>query len=250
MNSKMCAPTNIKKWKDIDFNIAAEYVKKLQMRIVKAKQEGREGKVKALQKLLVTSFYAKALAIKRVTGNKGKNTAGIDGEIWSTDKLKFKAISKLKRRGYNPKPLRRIYIPKKNGKKRPLSIPTMLDRTMQTLYKYALEPIAEVGADPNSYGFRAKRSPQDAIEQCFTILARGNSAQWVLEGDIKGCFDNISHDWIMKHIPMDKEILSKWLKCGFIETNELFPTKSGAPQGGLCRARHNPPYVEINVMPS
>lgn len=231
MNSKMCATTNIKGWKDIDFDVATEYVKKLQMRIVKAKQEGKQGKVKALQRLLTTSFYARVLAIKRVTENKGKKTAGVDGEIWSTDKLKLDAISKLKRRGYNPKPLKRIYIPKKNGKKRPLSIPTMLDRAMQTLYKFALEPIAEVGADPNSYGFRAKRCPQDAIEQCFIVLARDNSAEWVLEGDIKGCFDNISHEWIMKHIPMDKEILRKWLKSGFIETKELFPTKSGTPQG-------------------
>jgi RNA-directed DNA polymerase len=187
--------------------------------------------VKALQWLLTHSFYGKALAVKRVTENQGKKTAGVDSELWTTPKLKFEAIFKLKRRGYRPMPLRRVYIPKKNGKKRPLSIPTMHDRAMQTLYKYALEPIAEITADPNSYGFRAARCVQDAMEQCFTCLNKAKSPKWVLEGDIKGCFDNISHVWIMDNIPMDKEVLRKWLKCGYVETGKLFPTEQGAPQG-------------------
>ena len=126
----------------------------------------------------------------------------------------------------------------------------MTDRAMQTLYKFALEPVAETTGDPNSYGFRMGRCAQDAAVQCAAILARKDRAQWVLEGDIKGCFDNISHDWIEKHIPMDKEILHKFLKCGYIDTGKLFPTHVGTPQGGLCRARHNPPYDEINVMSS
>ena len=110
----------------------------------------------------------------------------------------------------------------------------MKDRAMQTLYKFALEPIAEITADPNSYGFRIGRCTQDAIEQCFTSLNKAKSPKWVLEGDIKGCFDNISHEWILNHIPLDKEILRKWLKCGYIETGKLFPTEQGSPQGGLC----------------
>lgn len=233
MNGKPCAPADIaKSWETIDWQAAERYVKKLQMRIVKAQKSGHYNKVKSLQWLLTHSFYAKALAVKRVTSNRGKNTAGVDHELWKTNKGKFEAIGKLKRRGYRPQPLRRVYIPKKNGKMRPLSIPTMTDRAMQTLYKYALEPSAETLADPNSYGFRIGRSTHDAIGQCFNNLCRGSSPQWILEGDIKGCFDHISHEWLMEHIPMDREMLRKWLKCGFVDTKKLFPTEEGTPQGG------------------
>ncbi len=233
MNGKPCASShNVQKWETIDWKTARAYVKKLQMRIVKAQKEGHYSKVKSLQWLLTHSFYAKALAVKRVTSNSGKNTAGVDHELWLTPEAKVRAVSKLHRRGYRPKPLRRHYIPKKNGKMRPLGIPTMTDRAMQTLYKFALEPIAETFADPNSYGFRIGRSTHDAIEQCFTVLAKKKSPAWILEGDIKGCFDHISHEWLMENIPTDTAMLEKWLKCGFIETGKLFPTEEGSPQGG------------------
>ena len=233
MNAKACAPSNApKNWDSIDWKKAAAYVKKLQMRIAKAQKEGRHNKVKALQWTLTHSFYAKALAIKRVTENRGKKTPGVDKILWTTKKEKWEAIATLKRHGYHPLPLRRVYLRKPNGKLRPLGIPTMTDRAMQTLYKFALEPVAETTGDPNSYGFRMGRCTQDAAVQCAAILARKDRAQWVLEGDIKGCFDNISHDWIEKHIPMDKEILHKFLKCGYIDTGKLFPTQAGTPQGG------------------
>ncbi len=132
----------------------------------------RWGKVKALQRLLTCSFSGKALAVKRVTENKGKRTPGVDHVLWSRPQSKLKAIRSLQRRGYQPLPLRRVYIPKANGKLRPLGIPTMKDRAMQALHLMALEPIAETHADHNSYGFRRGRSTADAIEQCFKMLSR------------------------------------------------------------------------------
>lgn len=233
MNAKACAPSNApRSWDSIDWKAATVYVKKLQMRIAKAQKEGRHGKVQSLQWLLTHSFYAKELAVKRVTENKGKRTPGVDKILWTTKKAKFEAIATLRRYGYQPQPLRRVYLRKPNGKLRPLGIPTMTDRAMQTLYKFALEPVAETTGDPNSYGFRMGRCTQDAAVQCAATMARKDRAQWVLEGDIKGCFDNISHEWIERHIPMDKEILHKFLKCGYIDTGRLFPTKAGTPQGG------------------
>jgi len=109
----------------------------------------------------------------------------------------------------------------------------MKDRAMQALYLLALEPLAETTADVVSYGFRKKRCTQDTIEQCFTDLAKEKSPQWVLEGDIKGCFDHISHQWLIQNIPMDKRMLGKWLKCGFVFKQQLFPTNEGTPQGGI-----------------
>jgi RNA-directed DNA polymerase len=219
-------------WSTIKWNRAYRNVRRLQARIVKATQAKRWGKVKALQRLLTHSFSAKALAIRRVTENQGKKTPGVDGEVWNTPEKKSQAINELKQHGYRPSPLKRVYIPKANGRQRPLSIPTMLDRAMQTLYLQALDPIAECQADPNSYGFRPERSTADAIEQCHKILSTKGGAEWILEGDIKSCFDEISHSWLEAHIPMDKEILRKWLKAGFIEKDIFEPTESGTPQGG------------------
>ena len=142
-----------------------------------------------LQRLLTHSFSGKALAVRRVTENQGKNTPGVDQITWNTPHKKLNAIYSLRQRDYRPQPLRRIYIPKKNGKKRPLGIPVMKCRAMQALYLLALDPVAETTADPNSYGFRPQRSTADAIEQCFCALGKQKSAQWVLEGDIAGCFD-------------------------------------------------------------
>ncbi len=220
-------------WDGINWANVQRHVRGLQMRIVKATQDGRHNKVKALQWLLTHSFSGKALAVKRVTENKGKNTPGVDKVTWKTPEAKTNAIASLKRRGYSPLALRRVFILKRNGKTRPLGIPVMKCRAMQALHLLALEPIAETTADLNSYGFRPERSTADAGEQCFTSLARKLSAEWVLEADIQSCFDKISHDWMIANIPTDKAILKKWLKAGFVYQNELFPTDAGTPQGGI-----------------
>ena len=175
-------------WHLIDWETCHQRVRRLQVRIAKASKNQQWRRVKALQRLLVRSFSAKALAVKRVTENRGRNTPGVDGKRWDTPTAKWEAISTLTRTGYRPRPLRRVYIPKTNGKKRPLGIPVMRDRAMQALYLLALEPVSETTADRNSYGFRPMRSTADATEQLFVNLSRKSSAEWVLEGDIKGCF--------------------------------------------------------------
>lgn len=222
-----------KSWRSIDWKAAKRHVKRLQVRIAKAVEEKKWGKVKALQWTLTRSFYARALAVNRVTQNKGARTPGIDNIRWKTAEEKLAAILQLKRRGYRAKALRRVYIQKKNGKKRPLSIPTMCDRSMQALYALALAPVAEATADPNSYGFREGRSCQDALEQCCLALNQRTCSRWILEADIKGCFDNISHAWLMRHIPMDTVILRQWLEAGYLEEGKWFDSEAGTPQGGI-----------------
>lgn len=231
---KVSAAPHLGSWHTINWKRQYRTVRRLQTRIVKATQEKQWRRVKALQRLLTRSFAAKALAVKRVTENSGRKTPGIDGKTWSTPAEKWNAINNLRRNGYKPSPLKRVYIPKSNGKLRPLGIPTMKDRAMQALYLLALEPVAETTADRNSYGFRPHRSCADAIEQVFNNLNRKTSATWVLEGDIKGCFDNISHKWLLEHIPMDKRILRSWLNAGFMEKGRLFTTDAGTPQGAPC----------------
>jgi RNA-directed DNA polymerase len=228
------ASPKVGNWDAIDWRAIEQQVQRLQMRIAKATRERRWGKVKALQWLLTHAFSAKLLAVRRVTRNSGRNTAGVDGVVWKTAAQKLRAARSLKRQGYRPMPLRRLYIPKKNGKLRPLGIPVMSDRAQQALHLLGLEPIAEMLADPNAYGFRPKRSTADAIAQCFNALSRKQSAQWILEGDIKACFDRISHPWLQEHIPMDEPILRKWLAAGYMEEGVVYPTEAGTPQGGIA----------------
>lgn len=217
----------------IDWSIVRRKVKRLQMRIAKAAKQKKYRLMRSLQWLLAHSFYGKLLAVRQVTSNKGKNTPGIDGVVWRTSRQKMLAVRRLKRHGYRALPLRRVYIPKKSGKMRPLGIPIMHDRAMQALHALTLSPIAETFADPNSYGFRMGRCCADAHAQCYITLASRQRAGWILEADIKSCFDEISHQWIQQHIPIDKKMLHQWLKSGFIDKGNLYPTLRGTPQGGI-----------------
>jgi RNA-directed DNA polymerase len=221
-------------WNNIDWKKVENQVYRLQVRITKAVKEGKWYLVKRLQYLLTHSYYAKLLATRNPTQNKGKRTAGIDGETWSSPESKMNAALSLTDKKYVAKPLKRVYIEKYGSKKkRPLGIPTMYDRALQSLYALALEPIAEATGDRTSFGFRKFRSTHDACQQVFHYLCRGNSPVWILEGDIKGCFDNISHQWLIENIPMDKSILKQFLKAGYIFEHRLFPTEAGTPQGGI-----------------
>ena len=221
-------------WNKIDWKKAEEHVNRLQVRITKAVKVGKWHLVKRLQFLITQSYYAKLLATRKPTQNTGKRTAGVDGETWSSSKAKMEAALNLTDKKYVAKPLKRVFIEKPGKqKKRPLGIPTMYDRSMQSLYAMALEPIAEATGDRTSFGFRKYRSTHDAREQVFVCMCREDSSEWALEGDIKGCFDNISHQWLIDNIPMDKSVLKQFLKAGYIFERQLFPTEAGTPQGGI-----------------
>ncbi|MCI0145097.1 group II intron reverse transcriptase/maturase [Paraburkholderia sediminicola] len=224
------APGN---WHAVDWRRVERNVRGMQIRIAKATREGDWRRVKALQRMLTRTLSAKLYAVRRVTQNQGARTAGVDRELWDSPESRWDAVGRLKRLGYKPLPLRRVFIPKANGKERPLGIPTMRDRAMQALYLLALEPVAESTSDPNSYGFRRNRSTADAMSQLFQCLRRPDSASWVLEADIKGCFDHISHDWLGTHVPMDTGILRKWLKSGLLYQGRYQATEAGTPQGGI-----------------
>lgn len=228
-------PTHGEQWDSIDWNQVHRVVMRLQVRIAKATREGRWRKVKSLQWLMTHSYSAKKIAVKKITTNQGKRTPGVDGVLLKTSEDKANMVNSLKRVGYRPSALRRIYIPKADGKKlRPLGIPTMKTRAMQALHALALLPMSETTADWNSYGFRPDRCTADAIEALFNRLCRKDAPGWVLEGDIKGCFDNISHEWMLKNICTDTQVLKKWLKAGYMEKAKFFPTEKGTPQGGIA----------------
>jgi RNA-directed DNA polymerase len=224
-------------WNAINWRKANRTVRHLRQRIFRAAQEGNLNKVRSLQKLMLKSYSNRLVSVRRVTQiNAGKDTPGMDKLVIKTPAARGNMVASLAHYSlWKAKPTRRVYIPKASSSKlRPLGIPCMRCRAMQALYLLALDPIAEATADRQSYGFRRERSTADAMQKCFLILSRKYSPQWVLEGDIKGCFDAISHTWLLTHIPMEKAMLQKWLKAGYMEKHVLYPTEAGTPQGGIC----------------
>ncbi|MBB3101943.1 group II intron reverse transcriptase/maturase [Azomonas macrocytogenes] len=222
-------------WHSLDWANIQTSVRKTQLRIAQATREEDWRRVKRLQRLLTHSLYGRCLAVRRVTENRGRKTPGVDGEKWGTPQLKIRAVHRLsKKRGYRPQPLRRVWIPKPGKQeRRPLGIPTMLDRAMQALHLLALEPVIETTSDPKSYGFRPDRSTADAMVELFHLLSPQVAPVWILEGDIKGFFDHINHEWLCHHVPMDKVTLRKWLKAGVIDRRQFTATETGTPQGGI-----------------
>jgi RNA-directed DNA polymerase len=210
-------------------------VLKLQKRIYQAKRKGNQKLVKSLQRLLTNSRSAKALAVRKVTQeNKGKKTAGVDGRKSLTPKQRVKMLQEIKI-SERTKPLRRVYIPKSNEEKRPISIPTIEDRATQMLLKLALEPEWEAVFEPNSYGFRPARSAHDAIEAILKHIHK--KQKWVLDADISKCFDKIDHQYLINKLGdcliSYKRQIKAWLKSGYMEDRQLFPTQDGTPQGGV-----------------
>lgn len=224
-------------WADINWKRVKKRVRNLRRRIYRASQEGQWNRVRSLMKLMLRSYSNLLLSIRRVTQeNQGKKTAGIDGQVVKTPKERVQLANDMRTyRLWQAHPARRVYIPKANGKKqRPLGIPTVKNRVVQAIVKNALEPCWEAQFESHSYGFRPGRSCQDAIEQCHSRLRKGADV-WILDADIKGAFDNISHEYILNtigNIP-GRELIKQWLKAGYVEAQIFHPTDSGTAQGGI-----------------
>src|SRR3982750_3047210 len=222
-------------WSDVDWAATEAVVGRIQNRIFRAAKTGDGARVKNLQKLLVRSRSAKLLAIRQVTQrNAGRNTPGIDGVVCRTPEDRVALLeSGLDLKGYKPKPVRRVYIPKANGKMRPLGIPTIRDRMMQAVVKLAMEPEWETRFEANSYGFRPGRCTMDAIEAIFIALGQMGSSRWILDADISGCFDAIAHGPLLARRPTFTRTIERWLKAGSIDMGAWRASEAGTPQGGI-----------------
>ena len=222
-------------WRSLNWKQIERRVFKLQRLIFKASSRGEVSKVRKYQKLLTKSYYARLLAVRRVTqDNQGKKTAGVDGVRNLKPKQRFNLVKMIKRMKKKAKPTRRVWIPKPGrDEKRPLGIPTMYDRALQSLHKMALEPEWEAKFEPNSYGFRPGRSAHDAIEQIYKCINR--KPKYVLDADIAKCFDRINHKALLDKIGNyhGKKLIKTWLKAGVMDDKHFQETVEGTPQGGV-----------------
>ncbi|GGJ56870.1 group II intron reverse transcriptase/maturase [Deinococcus roseus] len=221
-------------WQNINWTATEQTVRRIQERIFRATQQKEWRQVKNLQKLLIRSTSAHLLAIRKVTQeNPGKRTPGIDGKVADTPEARQELLeSGLSFKAYRPLPVKRVLIPKPGGKTRPLGIPTVKDRVMQTLVKLALEPEWESQFEANSYGFRPGRNTMDAITQLHITLNGKGCSEWILDADIRSCFDQIDHQAILDRVPVFKTVIFRWLKAGVIEWGQKVESEQGTPQGG------------------
>jgi len=225
-------------WQSLPWDKFQDRIKKIQTMIYHDTKHGKWKQVRDQQRLLLHSMAAKALAIRKITQkNRGKLTAGLDGQVYLTSESRMALLSEINTKylfskAYKPTHVKRIYIPKPDGSKRPLGIPTVIDRIYQELVRMALEPEWEGKFHPHSYGFRKGRNCQDAIEMIKKAYKKGY--KHILEADLSKCFDNLNHQYILRQISKPyKQIIKKWLKIGIIDMGTLIQTESGTPQGGV-----------------